>query len=317
MKKVGLFYTDFFLKHNTGPEHPERAERLPAIVEALKEQGVWDNMVLIEPEPAVEEDIARLHDPEFISKIKETSASCGDGLKHTDSGDTAVSEHSYDVALSAAGAGLHAAKMVMSGELERAFCLVRPPGHHAEFDVAMGFCLFNNVALTAEYLLSQENDISKVLIVDWDVHHGNGTQHLFEFNPQVLYVSLHQYPFYPATGALWERGRGDGVGATLNVPFPRGTGERKYLKAFDEQIVPAVEKFDPDFILISAGFDAHEDDKTSQINLKTGTYGEMTDRLCKLSEECCGGKIISFLEGGYELKSLADSAVLHIQKIME
>lgn len=222
-----------------------------------------------------------------------------------DEGDTHAVRESFEAALLAAGAVNTAIDAVLQSKVGAAFCAVRPPGHHAECDRAMGFCLFNNVAIGARYA-QRMHRIERVAILDWDVHHGNGTQHIFEADPTVFYISLHQYPFYPGTGAREERGVGEGEGFTLNIPLPAGTGEARYLEAFRNEIVPALQDFKPELLIISAGFDAHRDDPLANMMLTESSYGKMTEQVMGIAP------IVSVLEGGYNLDALARSDEAHI-----
>ena len=222
-----------------------------------------------------------------------------------------ISTGSFDIALLAAGGALELADQVASGQLDNAFALTRPPGHHAERDMALGFCLFNNVAIAARYL-QRHHGIEKVLILDWDVHHGNGTQHTFEDDPSVLYVSLHQYPYYPGTGAASETGTGRGAGATVNCPMPAGAGDAEYEHAFVERVLPAIDAFAPQFVLLSAGFDAHVDDPLAQMRLSTSFYGWMTARMLEVADRHAGGRLVSLLEGGYDTRALSASVEAHL-----
>ncbi|MCE9599851.1 MAG: histone deacetylase, partial [Spirochaetia bacterium] len=214
----------------------------------------------------------------------------------------------------AAGAGIAAADAIRAGNLDRALLLVRPPGHHSLHDRAMGFCLFNNVAICARHL--QSIGFAKIAIVDWDVHHGNGTQDAFYNDPSVYFISLHQYPFYPGSGSAAERGQGNGHGFTLNIPMAAGRGDTEYKRAFKEQITPELDRFEPDFILISAGFDAHRDDPLAQMSLTAASYEWMSRELLEVAGRHCNGNIISFLEGGYDLEALADSVEAHAQTLL-
>jgi acetoin utilization deacetylase AcuC-like enzyme len=225
--------------------------------------------------------------------------------------DVSVSRESFEIARLAAGAPMGLADAVVAGEIRNGFALVRPPGHHAEHDMALGFCLFNNVAILARYLQKQHG-VDKVLILDWDVHHGNGTQHSFEDDPSVLYVSTHQYPFYPGTGAYYEEGTGRGRGATLNCPMPAGSTDREYEQAFVERILPKIDEFRPEFIVLSAGFDAHREDPLAQMELTTEFYGWMSERMMEAADRHAGGRIVSVLEGGYNLKYLPLCVAEHL-----
>ena len=233
-----------------------------------------------------------------------------------DSPDTPISEDSYDAALAAAGGVLAAVDAVMEGRIRNAFCAVRPPGHHSLPNQAMGFCLFNNVAIAARYL-QKKHGVAKVLIVDWDVHHGNGTQEVFYDDPTVLYFSVHRYPFYPMTGSKAERGAGDGLGFIINVPLPAGTGDAEYRKAFREILMPKAMDFDPDFVLVSAGFDAHEDDPLGGMEVSSEGFAEMSRLVKQIADRCCEGRLVSVLEGGYDLEGLADSVEAHLRVLMQ
>jgi acetoin utilization deacetylase AcuC-like enzyme len=228
-----------------------------------------------------------------------------------DTPDVGISEKSYEIALLAAGGGLALADQIMQGKIQNGFGLVRPPGHHAEKELAMGFCIFNNIAILAKYL-QKKHGLEKILILDWDVHHGNGTQHTFYEDPSVLYVSLHQYPFYPGTGASHEMGSGRGKGFTLNCPMPAGSGDKDYETAFLKKILPKVRDFKPEFVLISAGFDAHFADPLASINLSTEFYGWMTERMMEIAGKHSSGRIISLLEGGYNLDYLPHCIATHL-----
>ena len=269
---VAFLYDDLFLKHRPPPGHPERPHRLKAIEEHLRKCGLWDRMNHLECIPASDDQILAVHSPEHLDRVRQVCASGGGML---DEGDTHAVAESFDVAMLAAGSVAVAIDAVLEKRATAAFCAVRPPGHHAEHNRPMGFCLFNNAAVGARYA-QQKHGISKVAILDWDVHHGNGTQHIFEEDPTVFYISLHQYPFYPGTGARNERGKGSGEGYTLNIPLPEGTGEDRYLLAFRTEIVPALEHYGPDFLIISAGFDAHKDDPIGGMRLTENSFGAMT-----------------------------------------
>ncbi|HEU65248.1 MAG TPA: histone deacetylase, partial [Chloroflexi bacterium] len=249
--KAGLVYDPVYLEHDTG-DHVENFQRVVAVMSYLKETGIKEKLICLPPRPASLEELETVHTPEYISYVKSKAEKGGGWLDP----DTVMSPKSYEAALYAAGGLLVAVEAVMKGELDNAFALVRPPGHHAVPDRAMGFCIFNNVAIAAKLALSKFN-LERVLIVDFDVHHGNGTQDAFYADPKVLYFSTHQYPFYPGTGWLDETGTGEGKGATVNFPMAAGWGDEEYLRAFNEVLIPVARRFQPQLILISAGFDAH------------------------------------------------------------
>ena len=311
MKKTGLVYHPDYLKHKTGFSHPESPERLSACLKALKDSQYYEKLHKIDPTPATIDQIAYVHDRDYIQFVK-TSCERGMMLDY----DTTVSKDSFDVALLAVGGALRAADAVMDGELDNAFCLIRPPGHHARPKQGMGFCLFNNIAITARYL-QKERDVQRILIIDWDLHHGNGTQEIFYGYDSVFYFSIHQYPYYPGTGALDEAGMDDGVGFTLNIPMEPLSSTEDYLNAFEDVLKPEAFEFEPDFVLISAGFDAHEDDPLGRIKLTTEGFGRLTEIVCEIADETCDGRIVSLLEGGYNLKAFSASVVKHIAKLLD
>ena len=289
---------DCFLAHETGRFHPERPDRLEAVLAGIAGSGVVDDLAEFEPRQATAEELARVHDPSYADALRRF---CAEGGGHLDA-DTVASKASYEAALMAAGAGLDAAVRLRRGEAEAAFLAVRPPGHHALWGRAMGFCLFNNVAVTAAGLAAAGE---RVLIVDWDAHHGNGTQATFYGRDDVCYISLHQYPFYPGTGALGETGEGAGLGATVNVPLPGGTTGDAYREALDSVVAPVAERFAPDWVLVSAGFDAHRADPLTDLGLSAGDFADLTRQTIVLAP---AGRRIVFLEGGYDLAALAASA---------
>lgn len=310
---TAFVYHEDYLKHKTGFMHPEHEGRLIAIVEHLKKTDLWNALLHLTPTPAGTEWILKVHTPEHVGFVKEM---CEKGTAVLDQGDTHVCEDSYRVALLAADGILAGVDAVMSGKSTNAFCAVRPPGHHAESSRPMGFCLFNNVAIGARYV-QEKHDVRRVAIVDWDVHHGNGTQEIFYRDPTVLYISTHQYPYYPGTGSAKERGEGEGEGFTLNIPLKAGTGEEEYMRLFQEKIVPALEHFRPEFILISAGFDAHRGDPLAGILLTEETYAEITRKVKEIAEKYCNGRIVSVLEGGYDLKALPRCVEAHLQVLVQ
>jgi acetoin utilization deacetylase AcuC-like enzyme/formylglycine-generating enzyme required for sulfatase activity len=310
--KTGLVYHDIYLEHKTTPDHPETPQRLLAIVERLKEKKLYSQLLTITPSPAGEEWLKTVHSPEYIQRAE---SSCRNGTRFLDSLDTPISPKSYEAALMAVGGVFSAVDAVMQKKITNAFCAVRPPGHHAVEDAAMGFCMFNNVAIGARYLQKQYG-LSKILIVDWDVHHGNGTQAEFYDDPNVLYFSTHQYPFYPGTGGQAEKGGGKGQNYNINVPLPAGSTDDDYIKVFEDILLPAALDFSPDFVFISAGFDAHENDLLGGMKVTTQGFARLTAVVKSIAQKCCEGRLVSALEGGYHLQGLADSVEAHIRELM-
>ncbi len=313
MRKIALFNHPDYLLHDTGPGHPERPDRLSHLMSYLRSAGVWDRVVHTVPHEASEEDIVRVHPESYVRSVRDR---CEDGESILDGGDTHVCTESFRIARLAAGAVVEATDTVMKGGHQVSFCAVRPPGHHAETATAMGFCLFNNVAIGARYA-QQVFGLDRVAILDWDVHHGNGTQEIFYEDPTVLYLSLHQYPFYPGTGAEGERGKGRGEGFTVNCPMQAGSTETEYLKAFETTILPSMKKFRPELVLISAGFDAHRDDPLAMINLSDQSFATFTSFVKDVAETSSNGRIVSVLEGGYDLDALAASVEAHLLVLSE
>ena len=308
---TGFVFDPKFLEHDTGSGHPERPERASAIISHLEQLPWMKDLRRFSPRPADLCWIRSIHSGAYVRRAK---AACKSGLPYLDSMDVAISPQSYDVALLGAGAPLVLADAVIGGEIRNGFALVRPPGHHAENDGALGFCLFNNVAVLARYL-QQQYGLDKIAIVDWDVHHGNGTQHTFEADPSVMYVSTHQYPFYPGTGAASERGEGRGKGSVVNCPMPAGASDFAYERAFTERIVPALEAFAPEVVLISAGFDAHRDDPLAEIELSSSAFAWMSRELIAIADRYAGGRIISVLEGGYNLSRIGECVAAHLDEL--
>lgn len=308
---TAFLYDDRFLAHDTGAGHPERADRLVASIERVRREPWQDGLIEVPARLCDDDEIRSIHSPEYLSRAQQA---CRQGAPFLDTPDVAINAVSYDTARLAAGGVLALCDSVMEGDADNAFALIRPPGHHAEQGVALGFCLLNNVAIAARYL-QHRYSVEKVAIVDWDVHHGNGTQHLFEADPTVLYASLHQYPYYPGTGAQSEDGIGKGKGATVNCPMSAGCGDDDYETAFVERVLPAIENFGPDMVLISAGFDAHSADPLAQMQLSTGMFGWMTDRLLETADKHCQGRIVSMLEGGYDLRALSECVAVHLGRL--
>ena len=309
-KKTGFVYHTDYLKHDTGVQNPERPERLQASIKALQASGFWDDLHQIEATPVTLDQMCYAHIQDHIDRIKQY---CENGLPLDY--DTPTSPASYDVARLSTGGVLRAADAVMAETVRNAFALVRPPGHHATPTRAMGFCLFNSVAIAARYL-QREHGVGRIAIVDWDVHHGNGTQDIFYDDPSVFFFSAHQVPLYPGTGMADETGIGDAVGTTLNIPMPPGSEPSNYVETFQKILKPALLDFSPDFLIISAGFDAHRLDPLSAINMTADGFSSLTDILCEIAAETCGGRLISALEGGYDLKGLSESVVSHVERLM-
>ena len=315
MATTGLAQDVRFQDHDTGPGHPERPARLVRIAAELDERGLTAACAAVEVSPIDETLVRRVHADNYLKRL---AAASQDGLSYIDVPDSAICPASYEVARLAAGTVVGAVDAVQNGKLDNAFCAVRPPGHHAEHALSMGFCLLNNVAIAARHLIDAHN-LSRVLILDFDVHHCNGTQHTFESDPQVLVVSLHGHPgvVYPGTGHQHERGIGAGEGFTLNIPMLPPSGDDAYRRAFDETILPAVDAYKPQFVLVSAGFDAHRLDPLAPIELDTESYGWMTDALLQVAQTHCDGKLVSLLEGGYHLDALAESVALHVSRLLD
>ncbi len=300
MIQTTVLWDDRYLLHEPGSWHPERPDRLRAIHKVI-EGPLAKKIKRITPRLATLEEISLVHDFQYVKKIEETA-----GLHIDLDPDTHASPHTWEAASLAVGGLIQCVDHVMSGQSKNAFAFVRPPGHHAERERAMGFCFFNNVAIAAEYVLKQ-GYAKRVLIMDYDVHHGNGTQWSFYDRPDVFYISTHRYPFYPGTGSPHEEGKGSGKGYTLNIPFDEGDGDDEYLKAFDDRVIPAILGYQPDLILVSAGYDAHRDDPLGGMEVTGKGFGEMHRKLLEAAQKCCRGKLVSVLEGGYSLLGLEES----------
>lgn len=305
MRKVGYIYDDIYLKHDTGKGHPESPDRLVSIndhIESLKKY-----LITIPPIRASVKEISLVHDTYYPQEIMDF---CSAGGGYLDP-DTHVGVDSYDAAVMAVGAGLEAINRIKSGEVERVFCSVRPPGHHAEHSKAMGFCLFNNIAITARY--AQKNGYNRVFIVDFDAHHGNGTQNAFYEDDTVFYFSTHQYPFYPGTGSREERGKGKGYGYTYNVPLPAGSGDEKFIDIYSNTLPNLVREFKPDIILVSAGYDLHQDDPLTYLNVSTQGIGKIVESILMSADV----PSVFMLEGGYNLEALGESVEITLKVMLE
>ena len=309
-KATGFVSHDDCLEHIAGPNHPEQPARVQAICEVLTQTSLSSDLDHLTPTEVERAALEAVHDTRYIDLVEETVRRGGGQLDP----DTRAGIGSDRAARLASGGLLQAVDRVMLGEWQNAFVACRPPGHHAERDRAMGFCLFNHVAVASAHLRSQHG-LERVAILDWDVHHGNGTQHIFEADPTVFYASLHQFPHYPGTGAAAERGLGAGEGATLNCPMQSGSGDREWLAALDERVLPALEAFQPDFLLISAGFDAHREDPLAGCNLSTEGFRQLTRAMLSFAASQTEGRLVSLLEGGYDLDALAECALVHLEEL--
>jgi len=307
---VSVIYDPTYLNHNTG-NHPENSRRLERILESVKSGELGQRVRMQKPVPASVEDIVRVHRREMVEQVKQL---CESGAPYIDM-DTHISRESYNVALLAAGAAITAVDAVMKEDGGRAFGLIRPPGHHARPQTSMGFCLFNNAAIGARYAQAKYG-VETVLIIDWDVHHGNGTQEIFWTDPTVFYFSTHQYPFYPGTGSTAERGEGKGEGFTLNVPLRSGTPGRVHREAFKDALHDIDRRFSPDLVIISAGFDSRRGDLLGGLMLEDSDFAEMTKEVLRIAEKHSDGRVIGLLEGGYNLDLLGASVSSHLTALL-
>ena len=306
--KTGLITSDTYQSHDTGDGHPEKIDRVTAIIDNFKK---LDNKNIIWKKPAKfnKSFLEKTHNSNYINFVEKSFPK--QGISFLD-GDTVISPGSKDATIDAVGSLIAGIDGVQNKEFKNAFCAVRPPGHHAEKNKAMGFCIYNNVAVGANYLL-EKYKLNKVAIIDFDVHHGNGTQDIFYNNQKVLYISTHQFPYYPGSGTEKEKGKYNNI---FNIPLPAGTNSEEYLNAY-EFVLKKLKDFNPEFILFSAGFDAHKNDPLAQLQLKTNDFYQLTKRTLQLSKKCCDGKVVSILEGGYDLKALQDSTAVHVKALLE
>jgi acetoin utilization deacetylase AcuC-like enzyme len=313
MNSVAFVYHPDYLLHAPAFEHPESPDRLVAINRHLAERGILDKTVPVVPEYPDDADVLRVHDSSYLKKLE---MACRRGDLTLDAEDTYLNRNSYSVALLSAGGAIAGAESVITGKVRRAFCAIRPPGHHADSVTGMGFCLLNNIAVAARYLQSRHG-VSRIFIVDWDVHHGNGTQNIFLEDPSVYFFSIHEHPsfLYPGTGRRWETGKGAGEGTTLNAPMAPGAGDAEYRLAFEQMLRPAIDAFRPEIMLISAGFDAHRDDPLADIQLTEEGFRFMTRFVVEMADRHCGGRIVSLLEGGYDMNSVTSSIEAHMQEL--
>ncbi len=315
MNRTGFLYDPRYLLHDTGPFHPEMPERLEAIYQGIDKAGLLPRLTRIEAQRADEKWIQAVHTQSYIRRFEEV---CLSGHRSLDHEDNQMCVETYETAMLAVGGVLETLRMVMEGEIDNAFCAVRPPGHHAETDQAMGFCYFNNVAIGARYLQS-EFGVQRVAIVDFDVHHGNGTQHIFDSDETVFYYSVHQHPSfaYPGTGREFEAGTGNGQGFTKNSPILPGQSDDDYRACIERDLIPAMEAFKPEVLLVSTGFDAHEEDQMSDVKLSTEGYTWIIRTLLRLANQHCRGRLVSVLEGGYSLELLPVLAANHVQALLK
>jgi len=305
---TGIVKDERYLRHETAAFHPESPARLQSIYAMLDETGMSEKLRFIEPTPATHEEIGMVHQQSYIDFVATTA---GKGHSYLDP-DTETSPESYETARLAAGGVCNAVASVIEGKTANAFAFVRPPGHHAEADRAAGFCIFNNIAIGAMHAI-EHHGMQRVLIVDWDLHHGNGTQHSFYDDPRVLYFSTHQYPFYPGSGSVSEIGRGKGLGYTINVPLQVGPGDAEFLKIFKTILVPVALEYKPDLVMLSAGFDIYYKDPLGGMRVTPGGFANLMRVLLDIADECCDGKLVAVLEGGYDLKGLRQS----IEKVLQ
>ena len=309
---TAIIHHPIYEKHDTGPGHPETPERYRVVIDALQnDEKLWDELIEITPEKAQQGIVQAAHTKEHFLRVENAFAAGHDRLDS----DTTISMKSFDVSLFAAGGACRAVDAVMQGEAKNAFVAVRPPGHHATAENAMGFCLFNNVAVAARYAQNTYQEIERVAIIDWDVHHGNGTQGIFYTVPTVFFFSMHQYPWYPGTGAKGETGHSRGLGTTLNVPMRAYTLARVQKEMFESAIGDIAAKMKPDMIFISAGFDAHLTDPLGQLQLEDPDYVSMTRTVKDWADETCGGRVVSCLEGGYNLETLGRTVKSHVAEL--
>jgi acetoin utilization deacetylase AcuC-like enzyme len=300
-------------QHDPGAGHPEQPKRFRAVLDGLAQAGLLQKMTRLEPREAKDAELELVHPKAYLRLAEEEIHR---GTAQLSTGDTNVGEHSWSAALRAAGSALAAIDAVCTGKVSRAFCLVRPPGHHAGAHYGMGFCILNNIAVAARYAQKHQG-IGKVLILDWDVHHGNGTQDIFYEDGSVFFCSTHQSPWYPGTGAAEETGRGAGLGATLNFPFPAGAGRAEILGAIETKLVDVMSRFRPELVLVSAGFDSRIHDPLGRFTLTDEDFVDLTRRVIDLAKINANGRVVSLLEGGYSLSGLASAASAHVKALLE
>jgi acetoin utilization deacetylase AcuC-like enzyme len=311
MKPTALYADARCREHLAGREHPERPERFDAVLKGLRQAGLWECLAPLGARSASLEELLLCHTPGYLQTAQHDIAA---GYPYLTTGDTDVTPNSWEIALVAAGGVLNAVDAVATGEARNAFCAVRPPGHHATPSRGMGFCIVNNIAIGARYA-QRKHGLERVLIVDWDVHHGNGTQDIFYTDPTVFFFSTHQWPLYPGTGRADETGAGAGKGFTMNFPFPAGSGRKEILGAVQNSLEPAAKQFRPDLVMISAGFDSRIDDLLGDFKLTDRDFTDLTRAVMAIAAEHSGGRVVSVLEGGYNLSGLASAAAAHVEAL--
>lgn len=308
--KTGIVKDEIFMQHKTGDYHPESHQRLEVVYDMLKDEDVEGTFEVLKPRPATQEELELNHSSEYISQV---AATAGRPFSSLDL-DTTTSEKSWEAAQRAAGGFLVGIDKVMEGEIQNCFALVRPPGHHAEKSKGMGFCLFNNIAIGARYARGKYN-LERILIVDWDLHHGNGTQNAFSGDPHVLFFSSHQYPYYPGSGSIGEVGVGEGKGFTVNVPLPGGQGDEDYAAIYRGLLKPIAKEFKPQLILVSAGYDIYYNDPLGAMDVTPKGFAALTSLVMEMAQSCCQGKLVITLEGGYHLGGLRDSVKATVKEL--